>query len=161
MNLLVHSATRQDEKLSLWTSIPLAWVNNAAFLSSLDMISVAPIKWLYIHAVTFLFSYKPSALGLHRFSYLEKHTGGLPAINLILNITFQWRHFIFQTQIRKTFNILYCLSFLITNDIWIYDMCQIQLDVIWMFLQQTAHSVIFANQSLRCHIVPLSWVYKC
>ena len=88
MNLLVHSATRQDEKLSLWTSIPLAWVNNADFLSSPDIISAASIKWVYIHAVTFLFSHKPSPPGLRRFTYLEKHMGGLPAIDLILNITF-------------------------------------------------------------------------
>lgn len=78
MNLLVHSATRQDEKLSLWTSTPLARVNNAAFLSSLDIISAAPIKWLYIHAVTFPFSYKPSTSG-PGFTYVEKHT--LPAID--------------------------------------------------------------------------------
>ena len=31
MNLLVRSALRQDEKLSLWTSIPPALVNKAAF----------------------------------------------------------------------------------------------------------------------------------
>ena len=101
MNLLVHSATRQDEKLSLWTSIPPARVNNAAFLSSLDIISAAPIKWLYIHAVTFLFSYKPSAPRLRRFTYLEKHMGGFPAVDLILNITFQWRHFVLQIQTEK------------------------------------------------------------
>ena len=114
MNLLVHSATRQDEKLALWTSIPLAPVNNAAFLSSLDIIPAASIKWLYIHAVTFPFSYKPSAPGLPRFTYLEKHKGGLAAIDLILDITFQWRHIIL--HIEKIFYIMYCLSFFITND---------------------------------------------
>lgn len=72
MNLLVHSATRQDEKLAHWTFTPLVSVNNAALLSH-DIISAAPIKWLYIHAVTFLFSYKPSAPGLHKFIHLEKH----------------------------------------------------------------------------------------
>lgn len=54
MTPLVHSAIRQDEKLPPWTSIPLAQVDNAAFLpSSLDIISAAPTKWLYIHSVTF------------------------------------------------------------------------------------------------------------
>lgn len=88
MNLLVHCATRQDEKLSLWTSIPLASVNNAAFLSSFNISSAATIKCLYIHAVTFPFSYKPSAPGLCVFTHLEKHTGGLSAIQPILKITF-------------------------------------------------------------------------
>lgn len=82
MNLLVHSATRQDEKLALWTSIPLARVNNTASSSSLDIISAAPIKRLYIHAVTFLFSYNPSAPCLSRFTYFQKHMGGLPAIDI-------------------------------------------------------------------------------
>lgn len=76
MHLLGHSATRQDEKASLWTSISLAWANNVAFLSSLDIISAAPIKWLHIHVVTFVFSYKPSACGLDRLTYVGKHTGG-------------------------------------------------------------------------------------
>lgn len=108
MNLLVHSATRQDEKLSLWTSIPLARVNNAAFLSSHDIISAAPIKWLYIHALTFLFGYKPSAPGLRRFTYLAKHMGGLFAIDLIQYIKFQWRHLILQAHT--------CCHVFITND---------------------------------------------
>lgn len=85
----MHSAIRQDEKPALWTSIPRAGVNNTAFLSSLDIISAAPLKWVYIHAVTFLFSYKQSAPSLRRFTYVEKHMVGLSAIDLILNITFQ------------------------------------------------------------------------
>lgn len=46
------------------------------------MISEAPIKWLYIHAVTFAFSYKPFAPGLPRVTYLETHIGGLAEADL-------------------------------------------------------------------------------
>lgn len=98
-------------KNCLWTSIPLAWVNNAAFLCSLDVISAAPIKWLYIHAVTFLLSYKPSAPGF--------------SVHLAILIN-TWEdcdwfdimhHFVFQIQMEKIFCILYCLSFFVTIDI--------------------------------------------
>lgn len=81
----------------------------------LTIISAAPIKWLYIHAVTSLFSYKPSAPTLCRFSHLGKLMGGLPAIYLILNITFQWSFILANTN-RKNLLHLFTYTFSTIND---------------------------------------------
>lgn len=79
------------------TSIPVARANNAALLSSLDIISATSIKRLYIHEVTFPLGHKTSTASLCRFSCLQKHMGRLAAIDLTLNInsemgTFHHRH---------------------------------------------------------------------
>lgn len=134
MNLLVHSATGQNEKLAHWTFTPLVWVNNAA-LPSLDIISAAPIKWLYIHAVTFLFSYKPSALGPHKFTHLEKHIWGPPSIDLKFNITFQWK------QTGKKLYIPYYITFLLMNERMsciIHKICKKWLDLILILVEYTS-----------------------
>lgn len=137
MNLLVHSATGQNEKLAHWTFTPLVWVNNAALLS-LDIIS-APIKWLYIHAVTFLFSYKPSALGPHKFTHLEKHIWGPPSIDLIFNITFQWNTFFSKHKQEK--NIPYYITFLLMKERMsciIHKICKNWLGMILIMVEYTS-----------------------
>lgn len=150
MNLLVHSATRQDEKLSLWTSIPLARVNNAAFLSSLDIISATPIKWLYIHAVTFLFSYKPSLSCLCWFTYWEKHMGGLPAIDFNGGTSFYKSTY--GIYMYHVFEYVKCNKY---NWIWFWCFWN-RLHVLSTLNDFCA---LHGNKSLRCHTVPHNWAY--